>query len=425
MDPQEHNAYLSGISPIFAPVSKRPSLTSGTAFDSSNETSPYYASCQSSPFTAPQPSMSDLLCLDSGQNDRKSDSHFLSGGSFLSDTQPHPQSQMNLFKSWEVPPDYYDRLESENVTQPTSSPNSQPPPYQSKTHQSPPKTGYYLAQNGYDSPNPHYWISAQQTPPTWNNIVQQTSTPESTLAHPPRKKARTTTGSRSANDRRYRATHNHNVTENKVMETNHGSTELLFAPELEKALARLYPHCETYDDCMKNLIRDYNAIIGDQTSPNPLLSHPLDVRNTDKTASQEKWRQIESVAIRTKPSPVIVSSEPSDTNPDSDSDGEIENTSYDESESGLEFKSEAMSDNDIDQDLNAINVPSRVAPLQQNTQALSPNPSSVLPSANQQNSNNAAPQRRFACPFHQRNPHKHQKYRACAGPGWEEISRVK
>jgi hypothetical protein len=34
-------------------------------------------------------------------------------------------------------------------------------------------------------------------------------------------------------------------------------------------------------------------------------------------------------------------------------------------------------------------------------------------------------ERLFACPFYQRNPHKHQKARICAGPGWESIYRVK
>jgi hypothetical protein len=34
-------------------------------------------------------------------------------------------------------------------------------------------------------------------------------------------------------------------------------------------------------------------------------------------------------------------------------------------------------------------------------------------------------QPRFACPFHQKYPHRNQKYRSCAGPGFETVHRVK
>ncbi|KAK3316866.1 aspartic peptidase domain-containing protein [Apodospora peruviana] len=33
--------------------------------------------------------------------------------------------------------------------------------------------------------------------------------------------------------------------------------------------------------------------------------------------------------------------------------------------------------------------------------------------------------RKFACPFYRRNPKKHLRHRACAGPGWNEVRRVK
>jgi hypothetical protein len=33
--------------------------------------------------------------------------------------------------------------------------------------------------------------------------------------------------------------------------------------------------------------------------------------------------------------------------------------------------------------------------------------------------------RKFACPFFKRNPDKHQRWRSCAGPGWETVHRVK
>jgi hypothetical protein len=32
---------------------------------------------------------------------------------------------------------------------------------------------------------------------------------------------------------------------------------------------------------------------------------------------------------------------------------------------------------------------------------------------------------KFACPFYKRNPEKHQKWRSCAGPGWDEVRRAK
>jgi hypothetical protein len=32
---------------------------------------------------------------------------------------------------------------------------------------------------------------------------------------------------------------------------------------------------------------------------------------------------------------------------------------------------------------------------------------------------------RFACPFYKHNPHNHQKWRACRGPGWPNVHRVK
>jgi hypothetical protein len=35
------------------------------------------------------------------------------------------------------------------------------------------------------------------------------------------------------------------------------------------------------------------------------------------------------------------------------------------------------------------------------------------------------PPRRLACPFYQRNPSRHQKYRSCAGPGWPTVHRLK
>jgi len=33
--------------------------------------------------------------------------------------------------------------------------------------------------------------------------------------------------------------------------------------------------------------------------------------------------------------------------------------------------------------------------------------------------------RKFACPYYRRNCQKHKKYRACAGPGWKSVHRVK
>lgn len=36
-----------------------------------------------------------------------------------------------------------------------------------------------------------------------------------------------------------------------------------------------------------------------------------------------------------------------------------------------------------------------------------------------------AKQSRFACPFYQKDPQKHQKYRSCVGPGFETVHRVK
>jgi hypothetical protein len=32
---------------------------------------------------------------------------------------------------------------------------------------------------------------------------------------------------------------------------------------------------------------------------------------------------------------------------------------------------------------------------------------------------------KFACPFYKRDPEKHQKWRSCKGPGWDEVRRVK
>jgi hypothetical protein len=32
---------------------------------------------------------------------------------------------------------------------------------------------------------------------------------------------------------------------------------------------------------------------------------------------------------------------------------------------------------------------------------------------------------RFACPFYKRNPQNHQRWRACRGPGWQNVHRVK
>jgi hypothetical protein len=36
-----------------------------------------------------------------------------------------------------------------------------------------------------------------------------------------------------------------------------------------------------------------------------------------------------------------------------------------------------------------------------------------------------AKQPRFACPFYQKDPLRHQQYRSCVGPGWETVHRVK
>jgi hypothetical protein len=33
--------------------------------------------------------------------------------------------------------------------------------------------------------------------------------------------------------------------------------------------------------------------------------------------------------------------------------------------------------------------------------------------------------RRLACPYYQRNPHRHIKFRSCSGPGWESVHRLK
>lgn len=38
---------------------------------------------------------------------------------------------------------------------------------------------------------------------------------------------------------------------------------------------------------------------------------------------------------------------------------------------------------------------------------------------------NASSGLRFACPFYKRNPQNHQKWRACRGPGWPNVHRVK
>lgn len=33
--------------------------------------------------------------------------------------------------------------------------------------------------------------------------------------------------------------------------------------------------------------------------------------------------------------------------------------------------------------------------------------------------------RKLACPYYQRNPEKHRNHRACAGPGWADVHRLK
>jgi hypothetical protein len=424
MDPQEHNAYIPRISPMFTPLSQKPGLTPGTVLNSSNHASPYYASCQNSPFATPQSSMLDPLFLDPGQVDWKSDSHFtLDGGSFSLDTQPHEPSQITSIESGNFAPQYYEQLESENPAQLIPSPTSRPPSYRSNSYLSFPQPGGFLPQYGYSSPNSDCWNSVQQAPSVWNNMGQHTKTHETTSTHRPRKKPKIIPpNSRSAFDRMRRGAHSDNLTDNKALETNQGSAKLRLLPELERALVKQYPHCKTHDDRIKAVIRDLTSNAGNQPSENTLTNHQLNTGIIDNLASPDKWRQIESVVIRTKPTPNAMPLESAGTSHASISQGEVEIDDYDEYECDLESKGE---EDDIHQDLSATGLHVIAASSPQDAQVLSQNASAVMSGADQQKYGNVNSQWRFACPFYKKSPHKHLKYRTCAGPGWEDIARLK
>jgi len=140
----------------------------------------------------------------------------------------------------------------------------------------------------------------------------------------------------------------------------------------------------------------------------------MDVSNTDKKGSPDQRNQIGYVASQRESSPIMESPDASDTNSESSSGDEMERAS-----------DEVISESETDLDLDSTDISDRANRSQKNTGGPSSNLRTVLPSSNQQSSNDIVTEQLYACPYHKRNPTSYENRRACSGSGWEEVRRVK
>jgi hypothetical protein len=413
MNGSEQNLYSSGISPILsAATSTRSGLPSDTSFNSFRQAGPY-TSYENSPFIGPE---TDAQYSRIGQNIWER-GYMPSDGSVLSPVPPHLQSHNRLHNSWNNLPSYYDHLDSPNFTKTSFGSNSQPPPYHLDNSAGHIGTDSFVNQNGYQTSGSCLRTQIQQTIPTGTHIVQRKIVPEATVLQASSKRV---AGSRSANDRRYRAAQDKSISGNKSTLLNHDSPQPPWSELVEISLKQLYPNCQTYGECVTNFTQDSVPWLRDQNLRNSSSSPRAVVSNTDTKNSTDKWSQIGPLPTRTKSSSIMVSSEPPDTNSDGSSDGEIE--SEEENESDLDDNIDAMVECEID---HRTDIFSGAISYQPNVEAPPSNSDTVLPGTNRQSSNNTTPKRRLGCPYYQRNPTKYQNNRACSGPGWYKVHRIK
>jgi hypothetical protein len=399
MGSPEYRAHLSGL-PIPALGSKECGSIPGPGFSPLCLQSP--ASHHNSPFTSAQPSHPDLRSMDEYQASSKPGATWISRGSFWSDGQfQQPTRQSSI-----LPPAYDDQLDSENFNESTVGPNWQPPPYILDDYQTP---GLHIDQNAYETSEQHNGISAHPD--------LSTSDLETAPSHCPRKKIKITepqfeTDEKCTPERKC-------VAGNKHCQPGHCSANPPWSPLLEKALIELFPDSHTFRDCMESLILAYQ-----KSTTRPSRDHGVDIPGTDKSSSAD-WVQAEYDNARTKPFPVTIPSESSDTNSESYSDREIESAGHEENENDSVNSSEPRSTTGIDHILNVTNDSAGAISSEQNAQDLPLSQNPLSPNAKDQSSTDKRTIRRFGCPFYQRNPEKHQFHRSCEGPGWEAVHRVK
>jgi hypothetical protein len=347
-----------------------------------------------SQFTIAQLSQPDLQSVDTNQNSSKPDTMWPSSGPFLSNGQLQ-QLQKQSWAFWGFTPSYCDV--DTNLPLPPDMPNDCRSP------------DSRLDQNAYQASEQHNRFLAQLAFPT--------SDLETTLPLCPRKRVKITEP-QSETDEKSEPEQNCSIG-NKNCQPGRGLTNPLLSPDLEIALKKLFPESHSFGDCMENLIYAYQKY-----SRRPSRDHRVDVSGVDKSG-HAGWVQAGCTNTGTKSFPTTFPSVSCDANSETDFDGENESAGHEEDASDSENNSKPISTTAVDQTIYVTNVSIGAISSEHEARLLPLNPDPRSPAANQQHSNDKGTARRFACPFYQRNPEKHQDHRSCEGPGWEAVRRVK